>query len=102
MWTTKLDDVKGGKVLYANGCSFTIGDELGNPRNEASENDLEVHNDKFLSLGLNPTTLDSGLMMEVNDIAKKYSQRCDMSKIICTSTWDKNKEVDFEGKDLPQ
>ena len=35
IWTTKLDDLNGGKVLYANGCSFTIGDELINPRSQA-------------------------------------------------------------------
>jgi len=35
IWTTKLDDINGGKVLYANGCSFTIGDELINPRSQA-------------------------------------------------------------------
>lgn len=35
IWTTKLDDLSGGKVLYANGCSFTIGDELANPKSQA-------------------------------------------------------------------
>ncbi len=35
MWTTKSDDLSGGKVLYANGCSFTIGDELANPKSQA-------------------------------------------------------------------
>jgi UDP-sulfoquinovose synthase len=60
---------------------------LSNPRKEADENDLHVENKCFLSLGLKPTTLEDGLLMEVTDIAKKYSDRCDRSKILCTSYW---------------
>jgi len=73
-----------------------------NPRNEATENDLKVCNENFLSLGLNPTTLDNGLMMEVNNIAEKYSHRCDLSKIVCTSIWDKDREIDLVGNNKPQ
>lgn len=60
---------------------------LPNPRKEADENELHVENKCFLELGLEPTTLESGLMMEVSEIAKEYSYRCDRSKIICTSYW---------------
>lgn len=72
-----------------------------NPRNEDVKNDLEFTNDNFLKLGLNPTTLDDGLLSEVMDIANKYKDRCDISKIITTSLWDKNKVIDREGSDKP-
>lgn len=60
---------------------------ITNPRVEADENDLNVANDKFLALGLNPTTLSGGLMEEVTSIAKKFIANCDRSKILPTSKW---------------
>ncbi len=62
---------------------------LPNPRNEAVENDLIVDNKCFIELGLDPTTLDNGLLEEVVEVAKKYSNRCDLKRIPCVSSWTK-------------
>src|SRR5206468_5164824 len=42
---------------------------LPNPRREAEENELVVRNDRFLALGLRPTTLSEGLLEECTGIA---------------------------------
>ncbi len=60
---------------------------LPNPRREAVENELNVSRDKFLALGLNPTKLSEGLLEEARDIALRYKDRADTTKIIARSTW---------------
>jgi UDP-sulfoquinovose synthase len=60
---------------------------LPNPRREADENDLVVRNDQFIALGLKPTTLSEGLLGEGTDIASKYKDRADTTKIMARSVW---------------
>ena len=83
----------GGKVAY-----------LPNPRKEAAENELAVHNEQFLELGLHPITLQKGLLAEVVDVAKKYAYRVDRSRVPSVSAWTKDIaatiERDPEGKRL--
>ncbi|OLT15591.1 NAD-dependent dehydratase [Serinicoccus sp. CUA-874] len=64
-----------------------------NPRHEAAENELHVHNETFLDLGLEPTLLEEGLLMEVEDVARRYADRADLEKIPCTSTWTSAQEA---------
>ncbi|SDD65861.1 UDP-sulfoquinovose synthase [Paracoccus isoporae] len=71
---------------------------LPNPRKEAAENDLIVKNDQFLALGLNPITLEEGLLSEVVDVAKKYQHRIDRLRVPAVSAWTKEiaAEVDHD------
>ena len=66
---------------------------LPNPRREAAENELNVSRDRFMALGLNPTTLSEGLLEEVSDIATRYRDRVDPTKIIARSTWREGMET---------
>jgi UDP-sulfoquinovose synthase len=66
---------------------------LPNPRQEAEENELNVRNDQFLALGLQPTTLSNGLLAEGTEIARRYRDRVDLSKIIARSVWRRGMET---------
>lgn len=64
---------------------------IPNPRQEAAENELDVANAKFCSLGLEPITLDEGLFDEVTEVVKKYQNRCNPTKILPASFWNKKR-----------
>jgi len=64
---------------------------IANPRKEAAENDLDVSNAKFRSLGYDPVTLEDGLLDEVVGIAGKYKGRVDTGKIMPVSFWNSSR-----------
>jgi UDP-sulfoquinovose synthase len=70
-------------------------DLVENPRKEASHNDLLVANDNLLRLGLDPVTLQEELLSEVTEIAQRYMDRCDRSRIPCTSLWVPRSDEEF-------
>ena len=49
--------------------------------------------EKFLALGLEPTTLSEGLLEESRDIALRYKDRADTTKIIARSVWRQGMET---------
>jgi UDP-sulfoquinovose synthase len=72
-----------------------------NPRKEAVENELKVENSGFKNLGWDPIKLNDPMMIEEVALAMKYRDRCDKSKIVCTSVWRPEMEKDFEGSEKP-
>jgi UDP-sulfoquinovose synthase len=60
---------------------------LANPRQEAEENELCVENGRLRALGLEPITLEDGLLLEIAEVARRYAHRADLSKIPSVACW---------------
>ena len=58
-----------------------------NPRKEAVQNELRAANRHLLDLGLEPITLEDGLLREVTEVARRYAHRCDRDKIPSRPRW---------------
>jgi len=82
----KIRDIFGAEIRY-----------YEDPRLEAKENELDIKRENFMDVGLEPITLNDGLLKEIVSIASKYKDRCDKSKIISTSVWRKGMKIDLEG-----
>jgi UDP-sulfoquinovose synthase len=86
----KINELTGAEIRY-----------YRNPRNEDPRNDLKFSNEGLKNLGWKPKLLEDTLLEDVVKIAKKYKDRVDLSKVIPTSLWDKNKSVDQHGSEKP-
>jgi len=71
--------------------------EVPNPRREAERNDLIVTNDGLKRLGLKPTTLEGGLLEEILEVARKYGDRIDRTRIVSRSYWNSERKNAVEG-----
>jgi UDP-sulfoquinovose synthase len=78
----KVAEITDSEVVISN---------VENPRKEAAENELNVDHhsfDKlFAHLGIKPTLLDDGIMLEIERIAGEHKDRVDFDKIPARSLW---------------
>jgi UDP-sulfoquinovose synthase len=72
---------------------------VANPRNEAKENELAARNDILIKLGLEPITLETGLMSDIVEIARAYASRADLSKIPSVSAWNAERAAALAAQD---
>jgi UDP-sulfoquinovose synthase len=75
-------------------------EHLPNPRNEVVGNELIVEADGLVALGLKPTYLQTGLLEEIIEVAKRYADRCDPRRIPCTSRW--RRDIELHGESMPR
>ena len=77
-----VSDLTGAPISY-----------VDNPRNEAPENDLLVEHDGLIQLGLSPLTLEQSLLGEIVDIARRFVDRCDLTRIPARAQWVPNADA---------
>jgi UDP-sulfoquinovose synthase len=73
---------------------------LPNPRQEAEENELSAENRRLLGYGLEPITLEDGLLLEIAETARRYAARADVGKIPCVSAWNAERAAATAGAGL--
>lgn len=64
-----------------------------NPRAEAAENELAVCTDGLRALGFDPILLEDGLLAESLQIARRYADRCDPSRIPASAYWNSERRA---------
>lgn len=69
---------------------------VGNPRNEAAENDLHVSNKGLVDLGLDPITLADGLLQETLEVSTRYASRARRDVIPSQSYWTDKQMPDMD------
>ncbi|WP_127783392.1 NAD-dependent epimerase/dehydratase family protein [Rhodococcus sp. X156] len=71
-------------------------DHVSNPRVEAAANELALRNSNLRALGFQPILVSEGLMQESIEIATRYADRCDRSKIRAESFWTRDRRAAAE------
>lgn len=66
-------------------------DNVRNPRHEAESNELAAKNDNLKNLGLNPIRVNSELLMEEIELARKYATRLDPERVPARSAWNRDR-----------
>lgn len=83
---SEVQTVKGLAELISKKTGSPI-EFLENPRNELSENELEVSNQNFISLGFDPTYLDDALFDDVLELAKASRESFNVDVVKNSPKW---------------
>ncbi len=84
--TKRIKDI--AKIISS--ISKTKISNIENPRNEDAENELNVKNNSLINLGFKPVIFDEEHAVMLIDLANKYKNNCDVSKIPSLPSWINN------------